>query len=98
MLYFCRRSLALHQMQVRWLQVLICVTGTKVLAYWHKGTNTDTPKAAAAEKLPGVPPELLAHLQTVHSHCPTSGGGKAKALQVSGRTVLKLLVYEALSS
>ena len=83
-------------MQIRWLQVLTCVTLKKVLAY--KGTNTDTREAAAAEKLPGVSLELLAHPLTVHSHCPTSGGGKAKALQVSRRTGLKLLVYEAFSS
>jgi hypothetical protein len=31
LLYFCRCSLALHQVQVRWLQVLTCFTVTKVL-------------------------------------------------------------------
>ncbi len=28
------------------MQVLTCFTGTKVLAYWYKSTNTDTSRAA----------------------------------------------------
>jgi hypothetical protein len=35
---------------LRLSQVLTCVTGTKVLAYWYKSTNTDTRGAAAQSR------------------------------------------------
>jgi hypothetical protein len=35
---------------LRLSQVLTCVTGTKVLAYWYKSTNTDTSGAAAQSR------------------------------------------------